>query len=78
MAIKCKKKYHIYFTEGKVKYIRSFLDQTAHQGGLSGLLDSYLKTLCQALILIDFQPGKKVSSSDLLALFEKGGNIDPE
>lgn len=77
MAVKNKKEYKIYLDEEETEYVRAFLETTRNKGGLSGVLNGYIKTMAKTLKLSGYQPEGKISVSMMLKIAKNGLTQDP-
>jgi len=59
MSVKNKKKYAVYLDEENAEYVKSFLELTRNKGGLSGVVDGYLKTMAFTLKASGYKKGQK-------------------
>ena len=74
MAIppKGKKEYKVYLDENETEYVKSFLISTKNTGGLSGVMNSYIKTMSKTLRLSGFKNTEKVTAKVLLKMAYHG------
>lgn len=78
MAVKNKKKYSLYLDEENAEYVKSFLELTKNKGGLSGVVDGYLKTMAFTLKASGYRKGqKKMTPAQLIRIGIEGLKQDP-
>lgn len=76
MAIAGKKRYAIYVDEANYEYVKSFIETTRFQGGMSGFIDSYLGATAKTLRAAQYVKGKKLTMTQLLRFGLEGLKAD--
>ena len=76
MAVEGKKRYAIYVDEDTFEYVKSFIETTRFQGGMSGFIDSYLKATARTLRSANYVKGKKLTMKQLLKFGLEGLKAD--
>lgn len=76
MAIEGKKKVAIYLDAADYEYVKSFVETTRFQGGMSGYIDSFLKTTASTLRAAKYVQGKKLTLAQLLKFSLEGLKAD--
>jgi len=76
LAIKGKKKVQVYVDEANYEYVKSFIETTRFQGGMSGFFDSYLGATARTLRAAEYVKGKKLTMAQLLKLGLEGLKAD--
>ena len=71
-GVKGKKEYKVYLDEEETEYIKSFLISTRNTGGLSGVVDGYIKTMANTLKLSGYKDNEKVTAKVLLKMVYHG------
>ena len=78
MAVKNKKKYAVYLDEENAEYVKSFLETTKNKGGLSGVVDGYIKTMAITLRASGYKAGqKRITPAQMLRIGISGLKQDP-
>ena len=76
LAIEGKKKVQVYVDEANYEYVKSFIETTRFQGGMSGFFDSYLGATARTLRSAKYVHGKKLTMAQLLRFSLKGLKAD--
>ena len=71
------KAYKVYLDEEKTEYVRTFLETTRNKGGLSAVLDGYIKTMAMTLKLSGYKTGEKVKVKTMFKIALNGIKQDP-
>jgi len=66
------KAFKVYLDEENTNYVRGFLETTRNKGGLSGVLDGYIKTMAKTLKLSGYKDKEKVTAKVLLKMVYHG------
>jgi hypothetical protein len=61
MSIKGKKQYKIYLTEENAEFVKAYLESKRGAGGLSAVLDEYIKNMAETLKRSGVKPGQKLT-----------------
>lgn len=77
MAVKNKKKYSLYLDEERAEYVKAFLETTRNKGGLSGVVDGYIKTMYLTLKASGYKPGQKLTMKQIFEIAKNGFAQDP-
>lgn len=78
MPIKNKERYTVYLDKENTEYVKSFLETTKNKGGLSGVVDGYMKTMAMTLRMSGYKAGqKKLTPAQILRIGINGLKQDP-
>ena len=76
LAVQGKKKIQVYVDEANYEYVKSFIETTRFQGGMSGFFDSYLGSTARTLKAAKYVKGKKLTVAQLLKFGLEGLRAD--